>query len=366
VVALGEEENRRYYSVYISPIGTKQNLNGHLLILHDDTERVKAEIESRDRAILETELNERKWAAEAIQHRLELEETIAKVSSRFVGISDVDQAINDSLADIGKLSRASRAYLFILKAEANMINTHNWFAAGVAQQSNRLQEISGEKFPQWMEQLRRGEAIHVADVSKMAAEAKAEKEMLLSQNIKSALVLPLLTRGVLTGFIGFDNVNETGDWDENNLAVLRVSAEIIGNALERKEATDQLARLNAELKSFNSQLESKVQERTSQLEEAVSVAEASNQAKSEFLASMSHELRTPLNAIIGFSEVLRERYFGDLNPKQSEYIVDIVDSGNISSLSLMISLTSLKSKPVKWTSNYLALKSPTSSAAVSS
>jgi PAS domain S-box-containing protein len=327
VVALGEEENRRYYSVYISPIGIKQNLNGHLLILHDDTERVKAEIESRDRAILETELNERKRAAEAIQHRLEFEETVAKVSSRFVGISDVDQAINDSLADIGKLSRASRAYIFILSTEANMINTHNWFAAGVEQQANRLQEISGEKFPQWMEQLRHGEAIHIDDVSKMAAEAHAEKEMLLSQNIKSVLVLPLSIHGVLTGFIGFDNVNETGDWDENNLAVLRVSAEIIGNALERKEATDQLARLNAELKSFNSQLESKVQERTSQLEEAVSVAEASNHAKSEFLASMSHELRTPLNAIIGFSEVLRERYFGDLNPKQSEYIVDIVDSG---------------------------------------
>jgi signal transduction histidine kinase len=74
-------------------------------------------------------------------------------------------------------------------------------------------------------------------------------------------------------------------------------------------------------------LETKVQERTKQLEEAVSVAEASNQAKSEFLASMSHELRTPLNAIIGFSEVLREKYFGDLNEKQSEYIVDIVGSG---------------------------------------
>jgi PAS domain S-box-containing protein len=96
---------------------------------------------------------------------------------------------------------------------------------------------------------------------------------------------------------------------------------------ERKEATDQLAKLNEELKSFNMQLETKVQERTQQLEEAVSVAEASNQAKSEFLASMSHELRTPLNAIIGFSEVLREKYFGDLNEKQSEYIVDIVGSG---------------------------------------
>lgn len=49
--------------------------------------------------------------------------------------------------------------------------------------------------------------------------------------------------------------------------------------------------------------------------------------KSEFLASMSHELRTPLNAIIGFSEVLLQRLFGDLNPKQEEYLRDILSSG---------------------------------------
>jgi signal transduction histidine kinase len=56
-------------------------------------------------------------------------------------------------------------------------------------------------------------------------------------------------------------------------------------------------------------------------------AEAATQAKSEFLASMSHELRTPLNAIIGFSEVLDDRMFGDLNAKQAEYVRDIHDSG---------------------------------------
>jgi signal transduction histidine kinase len=55
--------------------------------------------------------------------------------------------------------------------------------------------------------------------------------------------------------------------------------------------------------------------------------EAANRHKSEFLANVSHELRTPLNAIIGFSEVLQERLFGELNDKQAEYTDDILSSG---------------------------------------
>ena len=50
--------------------------------------------------------------------------------------------------------------------------------------------------------------------------------------------------------------------------------------------------------------------------------EAASRHKSEFLANMSHELRTPLNAVIGFSEVLDERMFGELNEKQAEYVRD--------------------------------------------
>jgi signal transduction histidine kinase len=56
--------------------------------------------------------------------------------------------------------------------------------------------------------------------------------------------------------------------------------------------------------------------------------ESASRHKSEFLANMSHELRTPLNAVIGFSQVLRERLFGEINEKQEEYLDDIVSSGN--------------------------------------
>jgi signal transduction histidine kinase len=64
-----------------------------------------------------------------------------------------------------------------------------------------------------------------------------------------------------------------------------------------------------------------------ELEAANRELSAASQHKSEFLANMSHELRTPLNAIIGFSEVLSEKMFGELNEKQEEYSKDIHASG---------------------------------------
>jgi len=70
----------------------------------------------------------------------------------------------------------------------------------------------------------------------------------------------------------------------------------------------------------NARLFQEIQEKSRQLAVA-------SQHKSEFLANMSHELRTPLNAIIGFSEVLLERMFGEINDKQVEYLQDIMESG---------------------------------------
>jgi signal transduction histidine kinase/ActR/RegA family two-component response regulator len=64
-----------------------------------------------------------------------------------------------------------------------------------------------------------------------------------------------------------------------------------------------------------------------ELETKSAELEVASRHKSEFLASMSHELRTPLNAVIGFSEVLIDRMFGELNDRQDEYVHDIWNSG---------------------------------------
>jgi signal transduction histidine kinase len=77
--------------------------------------------------------------------------------------------------------------------------------------------------------------------------------------------------------------------------------------------------------SFN-QMATSLRE-TARIEAERRSLEIASRHKSEFLANMSHELRTPLNAVIGFSEVLGERMFGDLNAKQLEYVQDIQSSG---------------------------------------
>ncbi len=71
-----------------------------------------------------------------------------------------------------------------------------------------------------------------------------------------------------------------------------------------------------------------------------------NQAKSEFLATMSHELRTPLNAVLGFSELLKQKTFGELNDKQKNFVDNIVTGGNhlLNIIGDILEITSIESE----------------------
>jgi signal transduction histidine kinase/ActR/RegA family two-component response regulator len=125
--------------------------------------------------------------------------------------------------------------------------------------------------------------------------------ILFDDGWRSVVAVPMLREERIIGSLVVRR-KVTGDFTEETLDLLETFA-----------SQSALALLNA-------QLFTALQERSAQLEVA-------SRHKSEFLASMSHELRTPLNAVLGFSEVLLERMFGDINERQEEYLRDIHSSG---------------------------------------
>jgi signal transduction histidine kinase len=146
------------------------------------------------------------------------------------------------------------------------------------------------------------EPVQVTDVLDERSYAAARfRPMLARLGYRSLLAVPLLREQRIMGGITIYR-RRTGSFSPEVIKLLQTFATQSVLAIQN-------ARLFREIEDKSRQIE------------------AANRHKSEFLANMSHELRTPLNAIIGFSEVLGERMFGELNEKQAEYTEDILSSG---------------------------------------
>jgi GAF domain-containing protein/anti-sigma regulatory factor (Ser/Thr protein kinase) len=145
------------------------------------------------------------------------------------------------------------------------------------------------------------EPVQIPDITMQGAYDSRLRGALLRAGARAVLAVPLLREEHLIGGLVVSR-NTPGEFPPEAVELLRTFATQSALAIQN-------ARLFREIEDKSRELE------------------IASQHKSEFLANMSHELRTPLNAIIGFSEVLSERMFGELNEKQEEYLKDIYASG---------------------------------------
>ena len=218
-----EEEIKRY----------RENLEQLVEQRTEDLERAKERLKG--------EVAERRQVEDSLKKNETLLRLILNLSTNFICLpaEETDDGINDVLKAIGQFADVDRSYVFRFNEDGtSMDNTNEWCASGILSQKKKLQGVTAEYLPWFFENIKRFETIHIPDVKQLPAEAAAEKEEFIREGIRSLVVVPFISNGLLIGFLGFDSVRSKKTWSENIISLLKIVGEIVANALTQKKAAE--------------------------------------------------------------------------------------------------------------------------------
>jgi two-component system, sensor histidine kinase and response regulator len=185
------------------------------------------------------DISEKKELEELMDRRKIFERLLLELSSQFVNLTadKFDDILNLSIERVGKFCNIDRTYIFMWNEEQDILtNTHEWCNSGIQPQIEYLQALPCGEIPQWMTHLKTFNPINIYDVSKLSDEWKVEKGLLEAQDVKSLFVVPIISKQRLIGFVGFDSVRKNREWQDYEVKILKVFADLIYNAFERKNA----------------------------------------------------------------------------------------------------------------------------------
>ena len=185
------------------------------------------------------DVTERKQAEEALRKRLAYEKMLADISAKAVMVENIGEFLGECLEIMGGCLEVSRIYIFEHRHESEtMDNTFEWIAEGITPQKQNLQGIRSDSASWWVEMLKGYRVINFEDIEDIPG--KWEKKVLRSQDIKSVLAVPLFIRDGYYGFIGFDVCQTPRKWLEEDVDLLKTTAQIIARTIETKKAEEAL------------------------------------------------------------------------------------------------------------------------------
>lgn len=235
---------------------------------------------------------------EKLKRKLALEQIISRMARNFVRLENAELGIQIALRELGEFSGASRAYIFEFNEDDRyMDNTYEWCGEGISAEQHNLQHQEISIFNWWMQQIGSGDILNIHDISKLGPEAQAEREILEVQGIRSVLVMPLMKRGKLSGFVGFDNVTSLGIWHEEDAVALSLAAEIFSNVFDRRAQERALTEAKDELEASLDSLKM-LQAQLIQQEQLVAIG--------QLAAGVAHEINNPLGFVLSNQATLKQ------------------------------------------------------------
>ncbi|MFN2290953.1 MAG: GAF domain-containing protein, partial [Anaerolineae bacterium] len=237
-----------------------------------------------------TDITDQKEAEAALQYRAAFESIISTISTDFINttLDDIDDRIHEALHVIGEFMGVDRSYVFLFSEECSAMDcTHEWSAPGIEPQIEWLQGMAVKELGWSNEQLLQGKSLHIPRVADLPPEAEAERREFQRQGIQSLVTVPMVYRGAVIGFVGFDSVREEKVWSKDSLQLLNLVAAVFVNALEHKRAQEALY-------TAYQTLEQRVEERTRALATLLEVSHnvASTLELSRLLDLVLDQLRT--------------------------------------------------------------------------
>ncbi|MCC5859070.1 MAG: sensor domain-containing diguanylate cyclase [Ectothiorhodospiraceae bacterium] len=158
---------------------------------------------------------------------------------------ELDRMIGKGLAKLGEFTKSDRTYVFRIRDEHYIDNTHEWVADGVSPMREQLQEVPIEVAAYWWEAFDSGGVMYIPDVERLD-DGRPEKRILQRQDIKSLLAVPMRSDGALSGFVGYDSVHENREFLPGEIDLIQTVANVISFALEKRDAArmSKLAKLD--------------------------------------------------------------------------------------------------------------------------